>query len=79
LCISEGKRHDAGVLAESGLLQDLQRCAIFSTGHPICVYGDPAYPLSVHLQGPFKYAILTPQMQEFNAAMISDKFKAFTD
>ena len=35
----------------------------------MCLYGDPAYPLRVNLQGPFKYAILTPQMQEFNAAM----------
>ena len=68
MLISEGKRNDAGMLAESGLLQDLQRCAISPTGHLICLYGDPAYPLRVHLQGTFKYAILTPQMQEFNAA-----------
>ena len=47
-------------------LQDLQRCAISPTGHPMCLYGDPAYPLRVHLQGPLKYA---PEMQEFNAAM----------
>ena len=51
------------------LLQDLQRHGISSTGHPMCLYGDPAYPLRVHLQGPFKYALITPQMQEFKAAM----------
>ena len=38
-------------------------------GHPLCLYGDPAYPLRVHLQGPFKGAIITPQMQAFNSAM----------
>lgn len=67
----EGKRHDpcACMLTESGFLQDLQRCAISPTGHLMCLYGDSAYPLRVNLQGPFKYAILTPQMQEFNAAM----------
>ena len=59
------------MLTESGFLQDLQRCAISptGTGHLMCLYGDPAYPLRVNLKGPFKYAILTPQMQEFNAAM----------
>ena len=67
--ILEGRRHDAGMLAESGLLQDLQHHAISPTGNPMCLYGDPAYPLRIHLQGPFKYPILTPQMREFNAAM----------
>ena len=33
------------------------------------LYGDPAYPLRVHLQGPFKGAIITPQMQAFNSAI----------
>ena len=36
---------------------------------PLCVYGDPAYPLRVHLQGPFKNAYLTPQMQQFNKSV----------
>ena len=34
-----------------------------------CVYGDPAYPLRVQLQGPFRNAIVTPQMKNFNTAM----------
>ena len=29
----------------------------------------PTNPLRVHLQGPFKYGVLTPQMEEYNAAM----------
>ncbi|KAK3742549.1 hypothetical protein QZH41_017039 [Actinostola sp. cb2023] len=67
----EGRKHDAGMLADSGLLQDLQQFAFNPAGQPLCVYGDPAYPLRQHLQGPFKYGILTPQMQNYNSAMSS--------
>ena len=35
----------------------------------MCLYGDPAYPLRVHLQGPFKDARLTPNMLAFNESM----------
>ena len=35
----------------------------------MCIYGDPAYPLRVHLQGLFKNAILTPQMEQFNSSI----------
>jgi len=69
--LSEGRKHDAGMLADSGLLQDLQQFAFNPAGQPLCVYGDPAYPLRQHLQGPFKYGILTPQMQNYNSAMSS--------
>ena len=47
------------MLAESGLLQDLERYAFFTTGQPMCIYGDPTYPLRVHLQRPFQGAALT--------------------
>ena len=57
------------MLTESGLLRELQQNAISPTGQPPCVYGDPAYPLRVHLQGPFKNAYLTPQMQQFKKSM----------
>ena len=67
--IAEGRKHDDGILADSGLLMDLQRNAFSPTGQPLCVYGDPAYPLRVHLQCPFRNAILTPQMQNFNSSM----------
>lgn len=70
-CISEGRKHDAGMLTDSGLLDDLQQFAVSPTGQPMCVYGDPAYPLRIHLQAPFRQARITPEMQEFNAAMSS--------
>ena len=61
------------MLADSNLLQDIQRYAFSPgpAGHPLCVYGDPAYPLRVHLQAPFRNMILTPQMVNFNKAMSS--------
>ena len=57
------------MLAESSLLKELQRNAVLPTGQPLCVYGDPAYPLRVHLQGSFRNAHLTPQMQHSNKSM----------
>ena len=35
----------------------------------MCIYGDPAYPLRVHLQAPFRQRVPTPQMQLFNKSM----------
>ena len=65
----EGKMHDAGMLMESNLLHQLERSTFSSTGEPLCLYGDPAYPLRVHLQAPFRGAVITPQMQLFNSSM----------
>ena len=45
----EGRRHDAGMLNESGLLRALQAHAHTPTGQPLCIYGDPAYPLRPQL------------------------------
>ena len=64
----EGKRHDSTMLQESGVLPNLSRVAFYNN-EPLCIYGDPAYPLGVHLQGPFKEAQLTPDMQAYNKAM----------
>ena len=64
----EGKRHDSTMLYQSGLLQSLTQHAIYN-GNPLCLYGDPAYPLGIHLQGPFKDRQLSPEMQRFNKAM----------
>ena len=56
----EGRRHDSSMLASSGLLQELQRFSNSPiTGTPMCLYGDPTYPLRAHLQGPFRGAALT--------------------
>ncbi|CAB3977936.1 Hypothetical predicted protein [Paramuricea clavata] len=65
----EGRRHDAGILAESGLLQDLENHAYSPKGQPLCIYGDLVYPLRVHLQTPFPKAQLRPLMHEFNRSM----------
>ena len=65
----EGRRHDAGILADSGLLQNLEQYAFSTLGQTMCLYGDPAYPQRVHLQSPFRDARLTPEMQAFNKSM----------
>ena len=58
------------MLRESGLLSMLQHNAISPTGQPLCVYGDPAYPLWVHLQAPFRQGVrFTPQMCAHNKCM----------
>ncbi len=64
----EGRRHDSTMLQQSGLLTSLRRVAHFN-GQPLCLYGDPAYPLGVHLQAPFKARVLTAEMQAYNKAM----------
>ena len=65
----EGRRHDSGMLAESGLLPLLNRHAVSPTGLPMCVYGDPAYPIRTHLISPYRNVVLTPQMEAFNTSM----------
>ena len=35
-------------------------------GQAVCVYGNPAYPLRVQIQGPFRLGVLTPQMEQYN-------------
>ena len=50
---------------------DLEQYAFSTTGQPMCIYGDPAYPLRVHLQGPFRDAYLTTQKQLYNQSMNS--------
>ena len=57
------------MLADSGLLHVLEQHAFSPVGQPMCVYGDPAYPLRVHLQAPFRDAVMTPQMAVYNASM----------
>lgn len=57
------------MLADSNLLDQLEQYAFSPTGVPLCLYGDPAYPLRVHLQSPFKGAVLTPDMMAYNKSM----------
>ena len=65
----EGKKHDSGMLADSNLLTQLQQHSFSPNRQPLCIYGDPAYPLRIHLQGPFKGANLTPLQRDYNKSM----------
>ena len=70
----EGRKHDSGMLADSGVYNELATNSFDPAGHPLCLYGDPTYPLRVHLQAPFKNAVLTPQMEVFNNSMSAVRF-----
>ena len=67
--ILEGKRDDAAILGDSRLLQNLEQYTFSTDGQAMCLYGDPAYHLRLHLHAPFRYAMLTPEMQAFNKSM----------
>ena len=64
----EGRRHDSTMLQQSGVQGELQRNAWYN-GQPLCIYGDPAYPLSLHLQTPHRTPNLTQAQQDYNKAM----------
>ena len=49
------------MLAESQLLDQMQLHCNNANGHPLCVYGDAAYPLRAHLRKPFQGAGLNDQ------------------
>ena len=57
------------MLAESRLLENLEEHAFSPTGQPMCLYGDPAYPLRVHLQAPFREVPIIPEMAAYNQSM----------
>ena len=65
----EGKRHDCTMLALSGILPNLEEISFAPNGDPLCIFGDAAYPLRVHMQRPFKGVGLTPNEKEFNKSM----------
>ena len=70
--VTEGRAHDAGVLGDSHLLDDLETHAYLPVGQVMCFYGDPAYPVRAHLQAPFRPAAvrrLTPAMELYNTRM----------
>ena len=56
----EGKCHDVRMLTTSGLLPKLQQSAVDTNGRLLCIYGDPAYHINIHLQAPFRQIPLTP-------------------
>ena len=57
----EGKRHDSSMLMDSSLLNQLQQYSFGQNQCTLCIYGDPAYPLRVHLLAGFKGARLWQQ------------------
>lgn len=64
------------MLADSGLLNDLEQHAFSPDGNPMCVYGDLAYPLRVHLQCPFRMVRPNQDMQDFNTSMSAVRVSA---
>lgn len=68
----EGRRHDAGILRESGLLHQLAN-NLPQPPHGITyrVYGDAAYPLRPQLIAPFKGDNLPAEHHAFNREMSS--------
>ena len=65
----ESRRHDSGVLGESGLLPQLAAHINGPNGLPYALYGDAAYPVSPYLQKPYQGAALTQAQQRFNTNM----------
>ena len=63
-----GRRHDAGILYESGIMPHPQQ-QVDGNGNPFYVYGDKAYPLSPQVIAPFRGANITPEQQHFNTSM----------
>ena len=55
----EGKRHNSGTHMDLDLLNELQQYSFGQNQRPLYIYGDSAYPLTVHLQAGFKGARLT--------------------
>ena len=65
----EGKRHDCALLRLSDLLAKLEQYAISTNEISLCLYGDPAYPIRMHLQYQFRSIALSPQQIAFNKSM----------
>ena len=57
------------MLAESRLVENLEEHAFSPAGQPMYLYGDPAYPLRVHLQVPFREVPITPEMAAYNQSI----------
>ena len=71
ICNLEGKRHDAAMIAVSGLYLLPETHSHDPNGNPLAIYGYPAYSHRIHLQSPYKGANLTASQQQFNKSMSS--------
>ena len=65
----EGRRHDSFLLPRLGILDQWEHFWFGPHGEILCIYGDPAYPLRVHLQTPFRGANMTPLQISWNKEM----------
>ena len=65
----EGRKHDCGILGDSGLLRELQQHAHGPNRNIFCIYCDPAYPLRQQLMGPFRSTVTTPLQDAWNKSM----------
>ena len=65
--VLEGRRHDAFILAESGVMNDLEQHAFSPNGTPLCLYGDPAYPNTILQQPTHKPDEGIQQSHEFSS------------
>ena len=63
----EGRRHDAGILPDTGLLPALRQHMNAPDGQSYALYGESAYPISPFLQKGYQGAALTPEQVQFNA------------
>nr|CAH7716800.1 unnamed protein product [Callosobruchus chinensis] len=64
----EGRRHDAGILRESGLYGQLEDTTVFPEGHFV-IYGDQAYGIRELILCPFPGLNLNPEHEMFNNSM----------
>ena len=62
----EGIKHDYTLLAMSNLLQDLSQVSYGVNGQLLCLFGDPVYPMRIHLQS---VAHINQQQRDFNKSM----------
>ena len=65
-----GRHHDAYMLERSRLVRMMRRISR-KLGHIYCAYGDPAYPQSLWLLGPFRHRMLNHVEATFNTSMSS--------
>ncbi|KAK3087535.1 hypothetical protein FSP39_007238 [Pinctada imbricata] len=65
----EGRRHDAGMLRESGVETEMQHMMNRPNNDVFCVYGDPAYPLTPYIVPPFRGAVISANQARFNKKM----------
>jgi hypothetical protein len=66
----EGRRHDAFMLAASGVSAKLEQLEdARDRGKSYVIYGDPAYGVTRSILAPFRGANLTEDQKKFNKRM----------